>query len=171
MRHALYCILAVAGCAAGGSSLRGDSEGPNISLHIEADLQKTAGKVKVEVHNNADDAIGIDVDAMRLRDGHGQRYAPLGQERRFVGREKTSGAATVRRVPHGAINIPPGTKTAIELEFAELPPGETFSVVLPQLYRLGIAGQVGLRAIRVPLRAAAEATSTGDGGFYDPFVE
>jgi hypothetical protein len=171
----VFLCIASAGCAGSGAVLRGDSEGPNVSLHIEARIAKEGdkgmGKVKVEVSNHAEDAVGVDVDAMRLRDGKGLRYAPLGKERRFVGRD---GRATVRRVAHGAINIPPGATQAIELEFADLPPEETFSVVMPQLYRLGIAGQVGLKSIRVPLRVAegeAIASSAGDGGFYDPFEE
>ncbi len=172
----LMIAIACAGCG-GPALLRGDTEGPNMALHIGATVENMAAKIEIEVENRAEDAVGIDVDAIRLRDHQGQRYAALGVPQRFVRR---GGQSVTRRVPHGAVNIPPGQKKKIALEFEKLPEKEeSFSLVLPALYKLSIEGQVGLKAIRVPLRpgqpepiAVAEKGDGGQpGGFYDPFAE
>lgn len=163
----LGIALGVGGCAGGAKSLRGDTEGTNVALHVAAALDGAAARVSLEVENRAEDAIGVDVDAIRLRDHAGRRYAALGLAQRFVRR---GGEAVVRRVPHGAVNVSPGTKQMIALEFEQLPAEEaSYSLVVPALYRLSIEGQVGLKAIRVPLRVSDEAAPAG--GFYDPFEE
>lgn len=165
------------GLGCGGGALHGESVGPNVALHVAAEVKAPGAKIVVEVENRADDAIGVDVDSMRLRDAAGEKYAPLGAPQRF----RRSGATVLRRVPHGAITVPPGTKKTVELEFNQLPaePG-ALSLWVPELYRLGIAGQIGLRAVKVALKGGAAparaetppvGAGAGDGGFYDPFAE
>jgi hypothetical protein len=160
-------VVVAAGCAH-VVSLRGGSDGPNLGLEVAADVEAGRGRVKVDVTNHADDAVGIDVDQIRLRDGKGTRYAPLGVEQKFSG-----GESGTRRVAHGSINIPPGQRQSIELEFEKLPDKDaSFSLVVPQLYILGIEGQIALKAVRVTLKVGEHAPlATGDGGFYDPFEE
>jgi|SRR5579871_3204621 len=169
MRRWIAAAILFGGCAASTKNMRGDTEGPNVALHVEAAVEGESAKVTLHVENRAEDAIGVDVDAIRLRDHAGRRYAALGLPQRFVRR---GGEAVVRRVPHGAINISPGGTQTIALEFARLPEEEAnYSLVVPALYRLSIEGQVGLKAIRVPLRKSEGATATGEGGFQDPFAE
>jgi hypothetical protein len=176
----IAAAAAFALCAScGGAALHGESVGPNVALHVQAELKAPAARLTVEIENRADDAISLDVDAIRLRDAGGEKYAPLGAPQRF---RRANGETTERRVPHGALTVPPGSKKTVELEFNELPaePG-ALSLWVPELYRLGIAGQIGLRAVKVALKGggggvpapAAAAPSTGgvDGGFYDPFAQ
>jgi hypothetical protein len=168
-RKAVYLSWLVASCAVTNGALRGDSTGSTVDVHVAAEIAGGAGKVSVEIVSHADDAISVDVDSIRLRDGKGGRHAPLGAQQRFV---RKGGEAVVRRVPYGAVNVSPGGRQTVALEFAELPPDAGYSLVVPALYKLGIEGQVGLKAIRVALQPAEAAPpSTGDGGFYDPFVE
>ena len=168
----MMVLLGGAGSCATGLSLRGKSESPTVVLDVRAEIAGAGGKVTVEVRNLADDAIGVDLDSIRLRDGGGARYAPLGAPQTFL----RDGAKQVRRVPHGAVTVAPGGRQTIELDFEKLSAtGSSYSLVLPQLYRLGIEGQVGLRALRVPLVASAgglPAVGGGvDGGYVDPFEQ
>ncbi|MSP59842.1 MAG: hypothetical protein EXR72_05785 [Myxococcales bacterium] len=160
--------LAASGCAVGGVALRGESEGPNMNLQIGAEIEGASGRVTIEVKNRAEDAVGIDIDSIRLRDSRGERYPALGAQQRFV----RNGKKVLRRVPHGAITIAPGAQQSIALEFEKLPEKEqSYSLVLPAIYRLGIEGQVGLKAMRIPLEPTGAAAATATGGFYDPFAE
>ncbi len=169
MRGWIWSLAIAAGCAGSNQNLRGESEGPNVALHVAAAVDGESAKVTVEVENRADDAIGVDVDAIRLLDRAKKRYAALGAPQRFVRRD---GEAVVRRVPHGAINVSPGARQTITLEFDKLPAEEPgYSLVVPALYKLSIEGQVGLKAIRIPLRVSDEPPPRADGGFYDPFEE
>lgn len=164
----VFSTVALIGCAH-EIALRGDSEASDLALHVEAGLDGARGRVKIVLDNRSDDPVGVDVDRIRLRDGKGQIFAALGAEQKFRG-----GEAGTRRVPHGSINVPPRQRQTIELEFENLPPAEAaFSVVLPELFSLGIEGQIALKPVRVQLKVVESAprSATVDGGFYDPFVQ
>lgn len=162
----LLSTVALCGCVH-PRALRGDGEASNLALHVEAGLDGAAGRVKIEIENHADDPVGIDVDKIRLRDGKGERYAALGAAQKFSGGEQVT-----RRVPHGSVNVPPRQHQTIELEFEKLPERETdYSVVLPEVYSLGIEGQISLKPVRVALKVVEGVAKPADGGFYDPFEQ
>jgi hypothetical protein len=169
-RSLLFSTVMVAGCAH-GVTLRGDAATPNLALKVAVDLDGSSGRMKVELENRSEDALDVDVDQIRLRDGKGDRYAPLGKAQKFSGGENDT-----RRVAWGSITLPPGQRESVELEFEKLPtgagkPGADFSLVVPKLHSLGIEGQIALKSIRVALKPGERAASSGDAGFYDPFVE
>ncbi len=158
--RALFLTTVILGGCAHPMALHGEHATDQLALAIDARLDGTAGAASVWVVNHSEDPVEVELDAIRLRDGKGARYAPLGQAQKFAGDEQG-----VRRVPLGALTIPPGAHRLVELEFEKLPPAASdYSLVVPTAFSLGIAGQVALKPLRVAL-APAKAE------FYDPFVE
>lgn len=136
-----------AGCAAMATSIEGESHGRNLDLRVTGQVEAGHGAISVEVGNHTDDAVGIDLDAIRVVDRAGGSHEPLGRAQGF---RTESGEASTRRVPYGSITVAPSGREEISLEFDGLPDG-ALTLAMPSLYRLGIDGQENLHAIRLPL--------------------
>lgn len=167
---ALIACVAVGGCAGTSLVLDGESRGKLIDLRLAGRLDgRGTGKVTLDVNNHADDAIGIDLDAIRLGAASQEGAAPLGRPQNFRAQD---GTKMTRRVALGAATIPPNTQQKIELEFERLPPGGAYALALPTLYRMGIDGQVSLKGVRVPVHVEKQAGGPKDPeGWYDPFED
>ena len=140
------------------TSVEGESHGKNVDLRVSGQLDAAHGKLRLSVANHVDDAVGVDLDEVRLQTGAGPK-APLGRLQSFRSRQ---GEKSQRRVALGAITIAPAGHETVELEFEEVPEEATYTLVVPKIYRLGIDGQMDLRAIRLPLHGDKLVVSGGD---------
>ena len=156
----LLCLTVDAGCAATNRSLHGQTSALPLEVLVDGATSGHTGRATVEFQNRSPDPVGVEISEIRLGDGAGRRHEPLGRTQRFV----EGGVRVVRRVAHRPLNIPPGEKRHIVLEFEKLPGEGALTLFVPTLYRLTIEGQADLPPLRIPLTAQAAA-----GGFHDPF--
>ena len=174
----LALALAASGCAAAlPLTLEGEAHDATLAVHAQGQLGGGDGKLAVELENRAEDAIGVDLDAIRLRAGEKGSVTALGRPQGF---RRSDGGNSTRRVARGAATLAPGAKQTFHLEFERVPSAAPLALVVPSIYRLGIDGQENLRPLELPLRAepappARDGKSPGGGKnnapFFDPFVE
>ena len=160
------------GCAAPLRVLSGDIERKRLAVHVVATVSGDGARVGLSLDNRGEEPVGVDLDALVVRDGGGREHKVLGKQQRF----RRDGETSVQRVPHGAVTIEPHAREEIALEFDAVSGKGPLVLAMPALYRLSIEGQVPLKAVEVPLALDAKATAAAaaappDAGFYDPFVE
>ena len=156
----LLWTAATAGCATNGRSLHGQLSALPLEVLVDGATRGHTGTATVEFQNRSPDPVGVEISEIRLGDGAGRRHEPLGRTQRFV----EGGVRVVRRVAHRPLNIPPGERRHIVLEFEKLPGEGALSLFVPTLYRLTIEGQADMPPLRIPLTTQAAAD-----GFDDPF--
>jgi hypothetical protein len=172
MRIALSLLaLTVGGCASNALVLDGESRGKTLDLRLAGRIEGGSGKVKLDVENHANDAIAIDLDAIRLGDPSptATGVAPLGKPQSF---RSEDGKKVMRRVSLGTAAIGPNSKQQIELEFERVPSSEAYALALPTVYRMGIEGQVSLKGMRLPVHVEKRAIEVKNpDGWFDPFED
>src|SRR6185436_13104752 len=96
-----------AGCATAGGArvaLEGESRGRNVAMQVSGELAGASAKLKLEVENVTDEAVGLDVDEIRLQGEGGKLVKVLGRPQGF---RASDGAKSTGRVPHGPATVPP----------------------------------------------------------------
>jgi hypothetical protein len=170
VRRILIAIVLCATACASTLALRGERVGKRLDVHARAAVDRGTARLTVELENHGDQPIGVDVDSIILQDQKGATFLGLGQLQSFALPGETARAS--QRVPHGATTVDPQATKSVSLDFEKLPTGATLTLVIPALYRLGIDGQVPMKAVEVPLQVdTSRASESPDAGFFDPFVE
>lgn len=173
-RGLLLAALLCGGCAPSLRVLAGEAEGASVApaatlrATAQATIRRGGGAaVALSIENAGGEPVGIEVDAIVLRDAAGRTRKALGRAQRFTG----AAGEEVRRVPHGATVVEPHATAKVAVEFDGVASAVTAELALPSLYQLGLDGQKALPALAVPLALDRAATKAAYRAAYpDPFV-
>ena len=160
-------VMLLAACATSGG-LRGEVAGPVVDVTTVGRMTGGTATLTLCFSNHGADPLAIEIAEVRLRDTKGVRYEPLGRPQTFV----EEGVRVTRRVAQRSLDVAPGEKREVALEWRRVPRDATgMSIVVPTLYRLTIGGQIEMKPLRVSLREEGASAPVPDGGFYDPFEQ
>ena len=164
----------LSGCASSLRVVSGEVEHKRLAVHVVATIDDGAARATLGLDNRGEEPVGVDLDALLVRDAAGRKHKVLGKQQRF----RREGQTSTQRVPHGAVTVEPHAREEVVVEFAALPGKGPLVLELPSLFRLSIEGQVPLKAVQVPLvqddpatAAALAAPPAAADSFHDPFVE
>src|SRR5205814_8440667 len=116
------------------------------------------------------EAIGVEVDDIRLRSEGNESWLPLGRLQSF---RQEDGERDLRRVSHGAITVAPRSEQVVQLEYEGVERQTGYVVQIPVIYRLSIQGQIMLPGLLLPLSVEQSRVPSNNerrDAFVDPFA-